>query len=71
LIHNLDLEARALYDLKSDPGEHKDLLDGTPAPPRLEEPLRKYIDQGAPAEQHEGELDSKTLEQLRQLGYIE
>lgn len=71
LIHNLDLDARALYDLKSDPGEHRDLLERTPAPPRLEESLRKYIDQGAPAEQHEGELDSKTIEQLRQLGYIE
>jgi hypothetical protein len=71
LIRNFDPDARELYDLEEDPGERRDVLKTEPAPPNLESTLEEYIGQGAPAEQHEGELDSQTLEQLRQLGYIE
>lgn len=71
LVRNVDRDARELYDVEEDPDERRDLLKTEPAPPNLESTLQGYIDQGAVVEQHEGELDSKTLEQLRQLGYIE
>ena len=71
LIRNVNRDVRELYDLATDPGEQNDILEIEAAPDDLESILQGYIEEGAPVEQHEGELDPQTLEQLRQLGYIE
>ena len=72
LIYDANADARALFDLGTDPGEQKPKTEGVDsAAPPLFDALRQYIGQGVPVVQHEGALDPQTLEQLKQLGYIE
>ncbi len=71
LIYDANADVRALFDLGADPGEQRPRLDGGDSHASLFDALRQYIDQGAPVVQHEGALDPQTLEQLKQLGYIE
>jgi len=71
LIRDPDRKTRELYDLGSDPAEQVDLAGKGVVPEALDEALAKYIRQGEPAVQREGELDPQTIEQLRQLGYID
>lgn len=71
VILDMNRDARELYDLGADPGEREN-LQGTTAPPEsLMLGLDSYVARSAPVEQRSGELDQQTLEQLRELGYIE
>lgn len=71
LIYDANADTRALFDLHADPGEQEPLMEAVDAEPSLFDALREYIQRGAPVVQHEGALDPQTLEQLKQLGYIE
>ena len=71
LIYDANADTRALFDLQEDPGEQEPRMEAVDAEPSLFDALREYIQQGAPVVQHEGALDPQTLEQLKQLGYIE
>jgi arylsulfatase len=71
LIYDANADARALFDLEADPGEQQPRTAGGAAERSLLDTLTKYIERGAPVVQHDGALDPQTLEQLKQLGYIE
>jgi arylsulfatase A-like enzyme len=71
LIHDANRDTRDLYDLQSDWGEQHALTGSQDTAKALFRALSEYVHEGAPVVQHEGALDPQTLEQLRQLGYIE
>ncbi|MGD8318717.1 MAG: hypothetical protein PVH76_13280, partial [Myxococcales bacterium] len=71
LIHDANRDTRDLYDLQSDWGEQHALTGSQGTARALFRALSEYVHEGAPVVQHEGALDPQTLEQLRQLGYIE
>ena len=71
LIYDANADTRAMFDLESDPGEQRPRIAGGDAGTSLIDALRQYIDRGAPVVQHDEALDPQTLDQLKQLGYIE
>ena len=71
LIYDANADARAWFDLEADPGEQQPRTAGGDPARSLLDALTKYIERGAPVVQHDGALDPQTLEQLKQLGYIE
>lgn|GEM_PF-318462 len=71
LIHDANRNTRALYDLRSDRGEEHALSGSEDTADALFRALSEYMHDAASVVQHEGALDPQTLEQLRQLGYIE
>ena len=64
-----------LYDLRDDPGELRNLLEGDDVvPSAFSAALRGYLratQELAPASEGDAILDEKALEELRSLGYIE
>jgi len=65
---------RWLFDLESDPGEKRDLLQGENAPPGLERALDLILREHYGAMElrpAETEMDDETVERLRRLGYVD
>ena len=69
-------QRRRLFDLRADPGEHRDLLAGAPGAEtervasELEKRLRAFA-ASAPGEVEEIELDDEAVERLKAMGYVQ
>jgi arylsulfatase A-like enzyme len=75
LIFSLPAERTELFDLSSDPGERRDLLDGTAPPPAFEGLQRSLQDLVRDVdlrlrERRATSLSAEQLERLRALGYL-
>ena len=72
LIVPRDGGPRALYDLREDPGETRDVAGDRPTEvARLEGYLRRWRGSLQPLDAPEVELDDETLEGLKALGYVD
>jgi arylsulfatase A-like enzyme len=72
LIADLEAGGVELYDLEADWQEQNDVADERPAiVARLAKALASHLEGVIPAVQHPGALGDETLQQLRELGYIE
>ncbi len=72
LIADLEAGDIELYDLEADWQEQNDLADERPEiVARLAKALSSHLEAVPPAVQHPGALGGETLQQLRELGYIE
>ena len=60
-----------LYDLRDDPGELRNLLEGDDVVPSAFRGYLRATQELAPASEGDAILDEKALEELRSLGYIE